>query len=112
MPTAAEVIIQTLAASGVKRVYGLPGDSLNGITDSLRKTPEIEWVHVRHEEVAAIAAGAEAHLTGDLVVFAGSCLSIAAFRVVTWLEMCCAGIESLKLSQCCEGENSRRCGMS
>jgi pyruvate dehydrogenase (quinone) len=73
MPTAAEVIIQTLAASGVKRVYGLPGDSLNGITDSIRRTPEIEWVHVRHEEVAAFAAGAEAHLTGDLVVCAGSC---------------------------------------
>src|SRR5579875_895517 len=73
MPTAAEVIIQTLAASGVKRVYGLPGDSLNGITDSLRKTPEIQWVHVRHEEVAAFAAGAEAHLTGELAVCAGSC---------------------------------------
>ncbi|HEY0264292.1 MAG TPA: ubiquinone-dependent pyruvate dehydrogenase [Granulicella sp.] len=73
MPTAAEVIIQTLAASGVKRVYGLPGDSLNGITDSIRKHSEIEWVHVRHEEVAAFAAGAEAHLTGDLVVCAGSC---------------------------------------
>lgn len=73
MPTAAEVIVQTLAASGVKRVYGLPGDSLNGVTDSIRRHPEIEWVHVRHEEVAAFAAGAEAHLTGELAVCAGSC---------------------------------------
>src|SRR5438270_9989131 len=71
--TAAEVIVDTLVASGIKRVYGVPGDSLNGITDSIRKTPEIEWVHVRHEEVAAFAAGAEAHLTGELVVCAGSC---------------------------------------
>jgi pyruvate dehydrogenase (quinone) len=73
MPTAAEVIVQTLADSGIKRVYGLPGDSLNGVTDAIRQHPEIEWVHVRHEEVAAFAAGAEAHLTGELVVCAGSC---------------------------------------
>jgi thiamine pyrophosphate-dependent acetolactate synthase large subunit-like protein len=73
MRTAAEVIVQTLAASGIKRVYGLPGDSLNGVTDSIRRNPEIEWVHVRHEEVAAFAAGAEAHLTGELTVCAGSC---------------------------------------
>lgn len=73
MATAAEVIVRTLIASGVKRVYGLPGDSLNGLTDSIRKNPSIEWVHVRHEEVAAFAAGAEAHLTGELVVCAGSC---------------------------------------
>jgi thiamine pyrophosphate-dependent acetolactate synthase large subunit-like protein len=71
--TAAEVIVETLVASGVKRVYGLPGDSLNGLTDSIRRHPEIEWVHVRHEEVAAFAAGAEAHLSGELVVCAGSC---------------------------------------
>ncbi len=70
---AAEVMIETLAASGVKRVYGLPGDSLNGFTDAIRKHGGIEWVHVRHEEVAAFAAGAEAHLTGDLAVCAGSC---------------------------------------
>ena len=61
--TAAEVIVETLIASGVKRVYGLPGDSLNGVTDAIRRHSEIEWVHVRHEEVAAFAAGAEAHLT-------------------------------------------------
>jgi pyruvate dehydrogenase (quinone) len=71
--SAAEVIVETLVASGVKRIYGLPGDSLNGVTDAIRQHSEIEWVHVRHEEVAAFAAGAEAHLTGDLVVCAGSC---------------------------------------
>ena len=71
--SAAEVIVETLVASGVKRVYGLPGDSLNGLTDSIRRHPQVEWVHVRHEEVAAFAAGAEAHLTGELVVCAGSC---------------------------------------
>jgi pyruvate dehydrogenase (quinone) len=71
--SAAEVIVETLIAAGVKRVYGLPGDSLNGLTDSIRQHPEIEWVHVRHEEVAAFAAGAEAHLTGELTVCAGSC---------------------------------------
>ena len=71
--SAAEVVVDTLAASGVKRVYGLPGDSLNGITDAIRQHEEMQWVHVRHEEVAAFAAGAEAHLTGDLTVCAGSC---------------------------------------
>ena len=71
--SAAEFIVETLVASGIKRVYGLPGDSLNGITDAIRVRSEIQWVHVRHEEVAAFAAGAEAHLTGDLVVCAGSC---------------------------------------
>ncbi|WP_263359206.1 ubiquinone-dependent pyruvate dehydrogenase [Acidicapsa ligni] len=71
--SAAEVIVETLVASGIKRVYGLPGDSLNGLTDAIRTHSEIQWVHVRHEEVAAFAAGAEAHLTGDLVVCAGSC---------------------------------------
>ena len=71
--SATEVIIETLVASGVKRIYGLPGDSLNGLTDAIRKHPEVEWVHVRHEEVAAFAAGGEAHVTGNLVVCAGSC---------------------------------------
>jgi len=71
--TAAGVIVETLAQSGVRRIYGLPGDSLNGITDSIRTRSDIEWVHVRHEEVAAFAAGAEAHLTSELVVCAGSC---------------------------------------
>ena len=62
-----------LAAAGVKRLYGIVGDSLNGITDAIRRQRKIEWVHVRHEEVAAFAAGAEAHLTGELAVCAGSC---------------------------------------
>jgi pyruvate dehydrogenase (quinone) len=71
--TVAEQFAETLAAAGVKRIYGIVGDSLNGLTDALRRQGKIEWVHVRHEEVAAFAAGAEAHLTGDLAVCAGSC---------------------------------------
>ncbi len=57
----------------MKRIYGVVGDSLNGITESIRKQKTIEWIPVRHEEVAAFAAGAEAHLTGSLTVCAGSC---------------------------------------
>lgn len=72
MITVAKNIVDTLAASGVKRVYGIPGDSLNGFTDALRGS-EIAWVHVRHEEAAAFAASAEAALTGDLAVCVGSC---------------------------------------
>jgi pyruvate dehydrogenase (quinone) len=71
--TVADQFAETLAAAGVKRIYGIVGDSLNGLTDALRRQGKIEWVHVRHEEVAAFAAGAEAHLTGDLAVCAGSC---------------------------------------
>jgi len=71
--TVADQIGEILAAVGVRRVYGVVGDSLNGITDSLRRQREIEWVHVRHEEAGAFAAGAEAHLTGKLAVCAGSC---------------------------------------
>jgi pyruvate dehydrogenase (quinone) len=71
--TIAEVIVESLKNSGVERVYGLPGDSLNGFTDAIRKDGGIEWAHVRHEEAAAFAAGAEAHLTGMLAVCAGSC---------------------------------------
>ena len=71
--TIAEVIVESLKNSGVKRVYGLPGDSLNGFTDAIRKDGNIEWAHVRNEEVAAFAAGAEAHLTGSLAVCAASC---------------------------------------
>jgi pyruvate dehydrogenase (quinone) len=73
MKTVADQFAETLAAAGVKRVYGIVGDSLNGITDSIRRRGDIEWIHVRHEEVAAFAAGAEAHLTGSLAVCAGSC---------------------------------------
>ena len=69
----ADQFAETLAAAGVRRIYGIVGDSLNGLTDSLGRQGKIEWVHVRHEEVAAFAAGAEAHLTGDLAVCAGSC---------------------------------------
>src|SRR6476659_10754033 len=71
--TVADQFVETLAAAGIKRIYGIVGDSLNGITDSLRRQGKIEWIHVRHEEVAAFAAGAEAHLTGQLAVCAGSC---------------------------------------
>lgn len=72
MTTIAKNIVDTLAANGVRRVYGLPGDSLNGFTDALRETPSIEWVHVRHEEAAAFAAAGEAALTGEVAVCAGS----------------------------------------
>jgi pyruvate dehydrogenase (quinone) len=71
--TVAELLVQTLASAGVERIYGVSGDSLNGITDSIRKQKQIQWIHMRHEEAAAFAAGAEAHLTGRLAVCAGSC---------------------------------------
>jgi pyruvate dehydrogenase (quinone) len=70
----ADVVIESLIGAGVKRIYGVAGDSLNGITDSIREhNKDISWVHVRHEESAAFAAGSEAHLTGNLTVCAGSC---------------------------------------
>jgi pyruvate dehydrogenase (quinone) len=71
--TVADQFAAILAAAGVKRIYGIVGDSLNGLTDAVRRQDQIAWVHVRHEEVAAFAAGAEAHLTGALAVCAGSC---------------------------------------
>ena len=71
--TVADQFAETLAAAGVKRIYGVVCDSLNGLTDSIRRQGKIEWVHVRHEEVAAFAAGGEAHVTGELAVCAGSC---------------------------------------
>jgi pyruvate dehydrogenase (quinone) len=71
--TAAEFLVESLEKAGVKRVYGVVGDSLNGITDALRRRKSIDWIHMRHEEAAAFAAGAEAHLTGNLAVCAGSC---------------------------------------
>src|ERR1700752_5348258 len=70
---AADFMAKALEQAGVKRVYGVVGDSLNGFTDSLRRLKTIEWIHVRHEEGAAFAAGAEAYLTGQLAVCAGSC---------------------------------------
>src|SRR5246127_1953196 len=71
--TVADQFAETLAAAGIKRIYGIVGDSLNGLTDSIRRQGKMEWVHVRNEEVAAFAAGAEAHLTNELAVCAGSC---------------------------------------
>jgi pyruvate dehydrogenase (quinone) len=68
-----DVFVETLVAAGVKRVYGVVGDSLNGITDVIRKNKDIDWLHVRHEEAAAFAAGADAQVTGQLAVCAGSC---------------------------------------
>jgi pyruvate dehydrogenase (quinone) len=68
-----EVFVDTLVEAGVKRVYGLTGDSLNGITDAIRRNKQITWMHVRHEEAAAFAAGAESQLTGEIAVCAGSC---------------------------------------
>jgi len=73
MAKVAEVLVQTLIEAGVKRIYGVAGDSLNGLTETIRKSKQMEWLHVRHEEVAAFAAGAEAHLTNELAVCAGSC---------------------------------------
>lgn len=71
--TVADLIADTLRSVGVRRIYGVVGDSLNGLTESLRRKGEIDWIHVRNEETAAFAAGAEAHLTGQLAVCAGSC---------------------------------------
>ena len=68
-----ELLIEALHQAGIKRIFGIAGDSLNSLTETLRKRGDIEWIHVRHEEVAAFAAGAEAHLTGSLAVCAGSC---------------------------------------
>lgn len=69
----ADLLVDVLAEAGVRRIYGVSGDSLNGITDSIRARKQTQWIHVRHEETAAFAAGAEAHLTGRLAVCAGSC---------------------------------------
>jgi pyruvate dehydrogenase (quinone) len=69
----ADLLVEVLAEAGVRQIYGVSGDSLNGITDSIRAKKRLQWIHVRHEETAAFAAGAEAHLTGRLAVCAGSC---------------------------------------
>ena len=71
--TVARHIIDTLHVSGVRRVYGLPGDSPNGVTDAIRQVDGVDWMTTRHEEAAAFAASAEAALTGELAVCAGSC---------------------------------------
>jgi pyruvate dehydrogenase (quinone) len=70
--TVGEIIIETLEQAGVKNCYGIVGDTLNHITDAIRHS-QIKWVHVRHEEVAAMAAGAESYMTGGLSACAGSC---------------------------------------
>ena len=69
----ADLFVATLEQAGVKRIYGIVGDSLNGLTEALRRRRTIDWVHVRHEEVAAFAAAGEAQVTGALAVCAGSC---------------------------------------
>jgi pyruvate dehydrogenase (quinone) len=69
----ADLIADTLTQVGVKRIYGVVGDSLNGLTEALRRRKTIDWVHVRHEEAAAFAAAGEAQITGALAVCAGSC---------------------------------------
>jgi pyruvate dehydrogenase (quinone) len=71
--TVAQLLVETLVLAGVKRIFGVAGDSLNGITDTIRTREDITWIPMRHEEVGAFAAGAEAHLTGSLAVCAGSC---------------------------------------
>lgn len=71
--TIADLFVTTLVDAGVQRVWGLPGDSLNGFTDALRRSGRIQWMHTRHEEAAAFAAAGEAHVSGELAVVAGSC---------------------------------------
>jgi len=71
--TVADQMVAYLAAAGVKRIYGIVGDSLNGFTDSLRQHGGLKWIHTRHEEVAAFAAAGDAHVSGTLAVCAGSC---------------------------------------
>jgi pyruvate dehydrogenase (quinone) len=68
----ADIIVDVLEKAGVKRCYGVVGDTLNHVTDAIRRS-EIDWVHVRHEEAGAFAAGAEAYMTGTLTACAGSC---------------------------------------
>src|ERR1700692_2601473 len=73
MTKVAEIFVGTLVQAGVTRVYGVVGDSLNGFTNAIRERKEITWLHMRNEEAGAFAAGAEAHLTGEIAVCAGSC---------------------------------------
>jgi pyruvate dehydrogenase (quinone) len=73
MTTVATHLVEALVNAGVRRIYGVVGDSLNSIVDAVHHNKKIEWIHVRHEEAAAFAAAAEAQLTGNLAVCAGSC---------------------------------------
>ncbi|MGE4372079.1 MAG: thiamine pyrophosphate-binding protein [Xanthobacter sp.] len=66
--TVAGQMAEIFAAAGVSRIYGIVDDSLNGTTDALRWQSHMEWLHVHHKEVAAFAAGAEAHITENLAV--------------------------------------------
>src|SRR5580700_11585088 len=70
--TVAEIVVETLQSAGVEHCWGVPGDTLNYVTDAIRRSG-IKWVHVRHEEVGGFAAGAEALLSGNLTACAGSC---------------------------------------
>lgn len=69
----ADLVVETLQEAGVRRIFGVVGDSLNAITESIRARGTIDWIHVRHEEAGAFAAGAESQITGGLAVCAGSC---------------------------------------
>jgi len=70
--TVADVMVETLRQAGAQRCYGVPGDTLNYFTDAVRRS-DIRWVHVRHEEAGAMAAGADALLSDQLALCAGSC---------------------------------------
>ncbi|AOH53543.1 pyruvate dehydrogenase [Peribacillus muralis] len=70
--TIADLLIESLLQAGVKRIYGIVGDSLNAVLDSIRRSGKIEWIGVRHEEVAAFAAGSDSFLSGSIAVCAGS----------------------------------------
>ena len=73
MPTIAETVVHNLAANGIQRIRGVPGDSLNAATEAIRREKGIEWMLTRHEEEAAFATAGEAALTGQLAVCAGGC---------------------------------------
>src|SRR5262245_38943195 len=86
-----DLLVEVMLEAGVQRMYGVSGDSLNGITDVIRRREHMRWIHVRHEEAAAFAAGAEAHLTGTLAVCAGSCdwgARTANIIAALWPERC------------------------
>ncbi|MDO3409021.1 ubiquinone-dependent pyruvate dehydrogenase [Saccharibacillus sp. CPCC 101409] len=70
--TIADALVEALVNAGVKRIYGITGDSLNAVIDAVRRSGRIDWIHVRHEEAAAFAAGADAELNGAIAVCAGS----------------------------------------
>ncbi|MBN8896928.1 MAG: ubiquinone-dependent pyruvate dehydrogenase, partial [Rhodospirillales bacterium] len=73
MPNVADLMVDILEEAGIARLYGVVGDSLNGLIEALRRHASVEWVHMRHEEVAAFAAAGESQVTGELAACAGSC---------------------------------------